>query len=394
MDDQANGQSSTFSLEHAFSAIRHWPMGLLGLVAVPVLSLFGAVEVYVAGIIYRAGGAAALDGNAAVSLTAATALAMASAGWVAVAAVCGPLIWLLGRFFLRPNLVWRLAGFSLLGATFTVVHLAGMSLGFLLVNSDNYWLDQFRVVYLANLRNFWTFEVFTFVAFMAVYQIVRISRVAHERQVLSAQLEAQLAETRLDALRSQLNPHFLFNSLNAISGLALRGDTEAVTETLGRLSDLLRRVLDRTEGEVALGEEMRFIDDYLELHRLRFSDRLTVEKQVADDTLDALVPTMLLQPIVENALKHGVGSSPGPQRVSLSSARENGSLVLEVGDSGDGFPQAGTEPEERGIGLSNTQERLERLYGPSHRFEIGTTRDGGASVRVTIPFVASHETAV
>ena len=387
MDDQANSQSSIFSLEHAFSAIRHWPMGVLVLVAVPVLSLFGAIEVFVAGIIYRAGGAAALNGNAAVSLTAATALAMASAGWVAVATVCGPVTWLLGGFFLRPNLVWRLAGFSLLGATFTVVHLAGMSLGFLLVNSDNYWLDQFRVVYAANLRNFWTFEVFTFVAFMAVYQIVQISRVAHERQVFSAQLEAQLAETRLDALRSQLNPHFLFNSLNAISGLALRGDTEAVTEALGRLSDLLRRVLDRTEGEVALGEEMQFIDDYLELHRLRFSDRLTVEKQVADDTLEALVPTMLLQPIVENALKHGVGSSPGPHRVTVSAARENGSLVLEVGDSGGGF----TEHEAQdGIGLSNTRERLKQLYGPTHRLEIGTARGGGASVRVTIPFVISH----
>ena len=381
MDDLINSRSDGFPLE------RQWPIGLVFLVAVPVLSLFGAVEVYVAGIIYRTGGAAALSGTPAVSLTVGTCLAMAFCGWVAVAVVCGPLAWLARRTLWRRQLIWHLAAFLFFAAAFTVVHLAGMSLGFLLVNSDNYWLGQFQVVYAANLRNFWTFEVFTYVALTAVYQVVKISRVSHERQVLAAELEAKLAESRLDALRSKLNPHFLFNSLNAISGLVLKGDTEGATEALGRLSDLLRRVLDRREGEVGLAEEMRFIDDYLELHRLRFSDRLTVEKQVSDDTLDALVPTMLLQPIVENALKHGVGKSPGPHRVTVSAARENGSLVLEVGDSGGGF----TEREARdGIGLSNTRERLERLYGSTHRFEIGTARGGGASVRVTIPFVMAR----
>ena len=142
-------------------------------------------------------------------------------------------------------------------------------------------------------------------------------------------LRTSLAEARLAALRAQLNPHFLFNTLNAVSTLALKGDQRAVTETLGRLSGLLRAALDGHTEEIPLSREIDFLDDYIEIQRIRFADRLSVEKRIAPDTLDGLVPTMILQPIVENAIEHGVNAQRGAGRVDVSAARTNGALVCE-----------------------------------------------------------------
>jgi sensor histidine kinase YesM len=196
-------------------------------------------------------------------------------------------------------------------------------------------------------------------------------------------LRTSLAEARLAALRAQLNPHFLFNTLNAISTLALKGDQAAVTETLGRLSGLLRAALDEHTEEIPLSREMDFLDDYIALQRIRFAERLTVEKRIAADTLDGLVPTMILQPIVENAIKHGVNAQRGGGRVDVSTVRNNGSLVIEVRDSGPGFRAADTQP---GIGLANTRARLDHLYGSDATFEYGSASEGGASVRISIPY--------
>ena len=355
--------------------------------ALPVLALFGTAELYVGTVIFNAGMAAGIAGTEGAGLTLGLSVAMAVTGWVLIAIVFRAYLWAWLRLPLpHASVAWRAAAIALFGIVFTFVHLGGMSLAFVTAR-EAFAISEFPLVFSVLLRNYWLFEVFTYALIVAVYQLVRITRESERSQRLAAELQAKLAEARLDALSAQLNPHFLFNSLNAISGLVLKGDTESATETLGRLSDLLRRVLDRRDGEIALAEEMRFIDDYLELHRLRFSDRLTVEKDVADNTLDALVPAMLLQPIVENALKHGLAKSLGPHRVRVSAARKNSSLVLEVDDSGGGFTEF--NPRD-GIGLSNTRERLDQLYGPAHQFEIGTARGGGASVRVTIPFVMSH----
>ena len=196
-------------------------------------------------------------------------------------------------------------------------------------------------------------------------------------------LRASLAEARLAALRAQLNPHFLFNTLNAISTLALKGDQAAVTEMLARLSGLLRAALEEHTEEIPLSRELEFVDDYVAIQQIRFADRLSVEKTVAADTLRGLVPTMILQPIIENAIKHGVNAQPGVGHVNLRAARENGSLVIEVRDSGPGFRDAAT-PD--GIGLANTRARLEQLYGSGYRFEYGSAPAGGASVRITVPF--------
>jgi len=201
-------------------------------------------------------------------------------------------------------------------------------------------------------------------------------------------LRTSLAEARLAALRAQLNPHFLFNTLNAISTLALKRDESGVTETIGRLSGLLRAALDEHTEEIPLAREMEFLDDYVAIQRIRFADRLYVEKCIAPDTLQGLVPTMILQPLVENAIEHGVNAQRAVGRVTVSAVRDNGSLRIEVRDSGPGFPPAAARP---GIGLANTRARLEQLYGSDYRFEYGTAPEGGASVCITLPF---HETTV
>src|SRR4029077_3383259 len=149
-------------------------------------------------------------------------------------------------------------------------------------------------------------------------------------------LRTSLAEARLAALRAQLNPHFLFNTLNAISTLALKGDHAAVTETLGRLSGLLRAALDEHTEEISLAREVDFLDDYVAIQRIRFADRLWMEQSIAPETLTGLVPTMILQPIVENAIEHGVNAQRGVGHVKLSAVRNNGMLVIEVRDSGPG----------------------------------------------------------
>ena len=227
---------------------------------------------------------------------------------------------------------------------------------------------------------------------------VRSSREAREREQAAAKLESGLAEARLAALRAQLDPHFLFNTLNAVSALALRGEREGVVQALSTLSDLLRSTLGGAPTqEVALADEMALLDGYLEIQRLRFSDRLTVERDVAADALDAAVPAMLLQPLVENAVQHGVAARPGPTRIVIRARRDGDVLRVEVRDGGPGFPGDGAAaaPVGRaapraggGIGLANTRERLAQLYGDAQRLECRNVEGGGALVAVALPFRA------
>jgi signal transduction histidine kinase len=214
---------------------------------------------------------------------------------------------------------------------------------------------------------------------------VRATRLAREREQTAVRLEASLATARLTALREQLQPHFLFNSLNAVSTLALRGEPEAVTRALSTLSDLLRIALDTGQTqEVPLAEELAFLDRYLELQQLRFGDRLTVVREVDDEALNAAVPVMLTQPLVENAVRHGIAQEPGPGRLAIRVRRRDGTIEIEVEDSGPGFGPA--SPRGDGIGLANTRARLAGLYGEAQRLELGTAPGGGARVRVTLPY--------
>ena len=208
---------------------------------------------------------------------------------------------------------------------------------------------------------------------------------AAQLEAESVRLRALMTEARLDALRLELNPHFLFNTLNTVSALARRGDAETAAAMLARLSDLLRRTLDgERDQEVRLDEELDMLELYLDIERLRFGDRLTVRIAVDPDVTAALVPSLLLQPLVENAVRHGVATVRGAVRIELTARRSRETVEIRVTDFGRGF-EAPDGPGSEGIGLRNTRSRLQALYGDAARLAFTTPDAGGATVFVRIP---------
>jgi LytS/YehU family sensor histidine kinase len=201
-------------------------------------------------------------------------------------------------------------------------------------------------------------------------------------QAEAANLHAQLAEARLAALRTQLNPHFLFNTLHAVSALVER-DPRGVRRMIARLSELLRHTLDAAEAEVPLEREMEFVQRYLEIMQIRFQGRVEVETRVAPDAMDALVPTLILQPLVENAIKHGVSKLAEGGRIEVSARREEGRLLLCVRDDG---PPVDGAPTSEGVGLRITRERLEQLYGDAGSLTLRPVDGGGMEAEVALPY--------
>jgi two-component system, LytTR family, sensor kinase len=208
-----------------------------------------------------------------------------------------------------------------------------------------------------------------------------------EREFRASQLEAQLAQAQLDSLRMQLHPHFLFNTLNGIVGLVRDRKNDRAVDMLVGLSDLLRHTLEHSDRqEVQLKEELGFIQLYLNIQQMRFSDRLTIEMDVAPDTTKALVPNLILQPLAENALRHGFGRSVASGVIGIRARAENGSLKLTVYDNGAGLPPSWQLATSKGIGLANTAARLEQLYNDDHQFDIRNRTGGGVEVILEIPF--------
>jgi two-component system LytT family sensor kinase len=206
---------------------------------------------------------------------------------------------------------------------------------------------------------------------------------AREREVRAAELEKNLAQARLLALQMQLNPHFLFNTLHAISSL-MHKDVGAADRMITRLSDLLRYALESTASqEVPLRRELNFLERYLEIEKTRFGSRLTVSVECAPDTLDALVPNLVLQPLVENAIRHGIEPKSKPGRIEIRSRRDQDSVRIEVRDNGAGLSGDGAIRE--GVGLSNTRARLKQLYGDAQSLNLESLPEGGLAVRVLLP---------
>jgi sensor histidine kinase YesM len=200
----------------------------------------------------------------------------------------------------------------------------------------------------------------------------------------TSQLETRLANARLDALKMQLHPHFLFNTLNSISVL-MRDDANAANRMLVRLSELLRVALkSESSQEVSLKEELEFLRGYLEIEQMRFQDRLTVDFAVDKEALDAQVPNLILQPLVENAIRHGIAPLAEAGKIRIAARRQNGFVELSVSDNGKGLIDSAKE--SGGIGLSNTRERLEKLYGENQKFEIASAAGGGLQVKIQIPY--------
>jgi signal transduction histidine kinase len=205
-------------------------------------------------------------------------------------------------------------------------------------------------------------------------------------ELRASELQSQLMSAQLSALKMQLQPHFLFNTLNAITVLVRQQKTKDAEQMLGHLSDLLRGVLEDIEAqEVPLRRELEYLRLYLAIEQVRFPDRLRVEISADPVTQEALVPQLLLQPIVENAIRHGIGLRSSGGRILISAAKVNGTVELRVRDDGPGL-SSGHSSTERGIGLANTRARLQQLYGQEAKLEIKNCDPGGVIVTMKIPF--------
>jgi sensor histidine kinase YesM len=239
------------------------------------------------------------------------------------------------------------------------------------------------------------FVVANFSEGIGIYLLIALTSYAvgyyrryREGQVRTLQLEAQLSQSQLQALKMQLHPHFLFNTLHSISAL-LTKDVESARKMITRLGDFLRLTLENSGSqEVTLQQEMEFLSCYLEIERIRFQNRLVTRVDLAEQTLDAKVPNLILQPIVENAIRHGIAPRSTPGLIEIEAKQHNGALRIQVRDNGPGLSDHRTSVNlfKKGLGLANTETRLERLYGAAHLFDLSNNPDGGLIVTLEIPF--------
>lgn len=228
------------------------------------------------------------------------------------------------------------------------------------------------------------YHVMTYVCMLAVVHALLYYDKLREREVKTSRLEAQLTMARLEVLKTQLHPHFLFNTLNAISALMHR-DVDAADRMIALLSDLLRLSLDQdSRHQVPLKDELSFLDRYLKIEKIRFRDRLRVEMDIEDECLSAQVPRLILQPLVENSVRHGLAMLSSAGRLGVRARRKGDRLVVSVFDDGPGLPKSGA-PEREGVGLANTRARLQQIYGGQHEFAL-INLDRGLEVRLEIPF--------
>ena len=230
-------------------------------------------------------------------------------------------------------------------------------------------------------------DVLFYWSLVGVCQAITNFRSSQERERRAAELEARLTSAKLQALRMQINPHFLFNTLNSIAALVYV-NPRAADEMLGDLSELLRRSLgSMEEQEIHLAQELEFIGGYISIEQKRFGERLRVEQSVPDELMKALVPALILQPLVENAIRHGIEPRRGPGLITIQAKQEDKHLHLIVRDNGRGLPGANLNSSvRRGIGLANTQARLQGLYGQDQSFSFGKAEPQGCRVDIHLPF--------
>jgi sensor histidine kinase YesM len=213
-----------------------------------------------------------------------------------------------------------------------------------------------------------------------------------ERELATIRLEAELSAARLDALRGQLQPHFLFNSLHSIASLARAGDTAGVVRLIAGFSDILRHLLTNGERRLALREEMDLVERYLDIQRVRFADRLNVSIDIDPDVADARVPLLIVQPLVENAVRHGLAPQVEPGTLSIRASRENGATRIDVADTGIGLaPGWSLAQSSGGTGLRNLASRLAAEFGSAASLDVVPQAGGGVVATVRVPFAAAAD---
>jgi two-component system LytT family sensor kinase len=312
------------------------------------------------------------------------AMGRALGDWYVFALLSIPALWVARRFSLGDarwalNLATHFAASALFSVAWMVLR-AGLEV----------WLTRGSMAAVTFGDAFNRALVTTFFYNLLIYWVVitvgyafDYYRKFNEREVRAAELEKRLTEARLQALQMQLNPHFLFNTLHAISSL-MHQDVDAADRMLVKLSDLLRRALDMTDTqEVTLREEIEFLRNYAAIEETRFGDRLTIEMNIPPDTRDAMVPNLVLQPLLENAIRHGIEPYARPGHIKVIARRDGEFLRLEVRDNGGGL---GNGSIVEGVGLSNTRARLKQLYGVRQTFELANAESGGVVVSATFPF--------
>ena len=283
--------------------------------------------------------------------------------------------------------VRALAAHAVAAIVFSIIHLVGMLgvrallwPGRMFLSSGS-WTASVQRSYLMNLD----WALMTYSTIVGLSYALGYYRESQARAVRAAHLEARLAEARLKTLEAELHPHFLFNTLHAISTL-VHTQPDSADRMISRLSDLLRITFSRSGAAcVPLHEELAFLQKYLEIEQTRFQDRLTVEYAIDPGTLDAEVPRLILQPLVENAIKHGVAPRTGPGTVSIASRHDGSQLFLTVRDNGVGLSGAARARLDEGVGLSNTRTRLDCLYGAAHALDFIESGQG-LTVEMRLPF--------
>jgi sensor histidine kinase YesM len=321
-------------------------------------------------------------------------------------ALLTPAIFWLGRRFPieRHNWLRPVALHLLLGVIVTLLQLALESVVLVRLRVFPTLMQTFVTTFAFLLIIGFHSGVMTYWSLLGVQYGISYYRNYQERkqealrlELRASELQSQLVRAHLGVLKMQLQPHFLFNTLNAIMVLVRQQKSKEAEETLAHLSDLLRCVLEDVEAqEVPLRRELQYLQLYLSIQQVRFQDRLLVEISADPAILDAAVPQMVLQPIVENAILHGIGKSSSAGRIKISAVRVNNTLELRVQDDGPGFPSAGFLEKHfstsHGIGLANTRERLQQLHGEEARLTAENSQPTGALVTILLPYHAVPET--
>ena len=231
-----------------------------------------------------------------------------------------------------------------------------------------------------------TYQIPTFCGLVAIAHALRFYERAKDRERRGLELQASLALARLQALRMQMNPHFLFNTLNSIASL-VQEDGKKAEEMITALGDLLRLTLRATDRqEVTVREELHFLERYLQIEKTRFGDRLQIERVIDPDTLPAMVPILIFQPLVENAIKHGIETRIAPGLIRMEIHHRDDQLIFQVNDNGNNAPAAANGELKEGIGLGNTRSRLQELYGDRGQLKLDHGRGAGFTARIQIPW--------
>jgi LytS/YehU family sensor histidine kinase len=370
--DQPAGQ------DHKCSALRY---GVILFVTATALALFFGAQIYFSSAsIHR-------------DVSWAQALYWSFTDWYEFALLAPITFWICRRFrlerrsWLKTALIYLLGGLVVSGIHAVLCALADVLQG---------WWTAKPFVFTKSLRgilaNRTHYNLAVYAVTVCAWYAWDYYRKLREREVQTAELTARLAQAQLQALRMQLNPHFLFNALNAVSSLMLK-DVVAANKMISRLGDLLRLTLEKSDQpEVALRQEIEFLRRYLEIEQIRFGDRLQLKLDLEPSTLEAAVPNLILQPLVENAIRHAIEPREAAGQLELRSVRDNGRLVLQVSDNGPGPIPETTPAEETSngtrerIGLNNTRERLRKLYGENHQFALSANAMGGLTASLSIPF--------